>query len=109
MYKIFFYVPQTHLEAVKQALFDKGAGKLGNYDRCAWQSEGVGQFRALAGSHPAVGQRNRLEKVSEWKVETVCDEWMLQEIIHALVHAHPYEKPVYGYCKIEDNQGCLVF
>ncbi len=72
MYKIYFYVPKSHLDKVKQAVFSKGAGKLGNYDNCAWQTLGTGQFRALDGSHPAIGEQNRLEHVQEYKVETVC-------------------------------------
>lgn len=47
MYKITFYVPESHLESVKTALFDQGAGKIGHYDCCAWQAEGIGQYRPL--------------------------------------------------------------
>lgn len=103
MYKIYFYVPESHLEIVKHAVFQSGAGKFGNYDCCAWQTLGTGQFRALNGSHPAVGQLNQLEKVREYKVETVCEDAFLQSVLDALRKTHPYETPVYGYWKIPTN------
>ena len=74
MLSIQFYVPESHLEPVKNALFAAGAGKIGNYDCCAWQTKGEGQFRALEGSQPFLGQKGQIEKVSEWKVEMVFAE-----------------------------------
>lgn len=103
MYKIYFYVPESHLESVKSALFSKGAGKIGHYDSCAWQTPGTGQFRALAGSNPAIGEQNQLAKVTEFKVETVCEDDILEAVLQALLEAHPYEQPAYGYCKVESN------
>src|SRR3990167_9027358 len=100
MYKIYFYVPESHLEAVKMAVFNKGAGHIGHYDFCAWQTLGTGQFRALSGSQPAIGKINQLETVKEYKVETVCEDSALSEVLTALLNAHPYETPAYGYCKI---------
>lgn len=100
MYKIYFYVPETHLESVKSAIFSCGAGKVGNYDCCAWQTLGTGQFRALDGSHPAIGQHNQLEKVFEYKVETVCEDIFLPQVLSAFIKAHPYENPAYGYYKV---------
>ena len=73
MYKITFYVPVTHVEQVKQAMFAAGAGRIGDYDCCAWQILGVGQFRPLAGATPFIGQLNTLEQVAEYKVEMVAD------------------------------------
>ena len=109
MYKINFYVPASHLEAVKNALFSKGAGKIGNYDCCAWQTLGIGQFRALPGSNPAIGQVNILEKVNEYKVETVCEDLYLPAVIKALLLAHPYESPAYGYWHIESRDESTIF
>ncbi|OGO94035.1 MAG: NGG1p interacting factor NIF3 [Coxiella sp. RIFCSPHIGHO2_12_FULL_44_14] len=108
MYKIYFYVPESHLESVKQAIFHCGAGKMGNYDCCAWQTLGTGQFRALNGSNPAIGQLNQLAKVREYKVETVCEDDFLQLVLQALRQAHPYEKPAYGYWKITPDGNMIV-
>lgn len=100
MYKIYFYVPESHLETVKLAVFKEGAGHIGNYDLCAWQTLGTGQFRALPGSRPAIGTINTLETVSEYKVETVCEDHLLEDVLSALFDAHPYETPAYGYCRV---------
>ena len=63
--KIEFYVPESHLETVKSAMFSAGAGKAGLYDSCAWQTAGEGQFRPLPGSRPFLGEQDKLETVVE--------------------------------------------
>lgn len=100
MYKICVYVPESHLEVVKDALFDAGAGKVGLYDRCAWQVKGEGQFRALQGSNPFIGQQGVLEIVSEYRVEMVCAKQCLQSAIGALKRSHPYEEPAYDVIQV---------
>jgi len=77
MHKITFYVPESHLETVKNALFDQGAGKIGNYDRCCWQTKGEGQYRPLENSHPFQGEKNKVCKEPEYLVEMVCEEKVL--------------------------------
>lgn len=94
MYKLSFLVPKSHAERVKQAAFDAGAGRIGNYDHCAWQTLGEGQFRPLSGSSPYVGTANQSEKVIEYKVEMVCADACLPTVVAALRAAHPYEEPV---------------
>lgn len=96
-----FYVPKSHLETVKNALFGAGAGRLGLYDCCAWQTEGEGQFRPLAGSRPFSGEVGKLERTAEYKVEMICEETCLEEAVAALKKAHPYETPSYAVIKIE--------
>jgi len=94
IYKLEFYVPQTHLEIVKKAIFNAGAGKLENYDCCAWQTTaGTGQFRPCSGSKPFIGKLNKIEYVDEVKVELVCDERFIDATITALRSSHPYETP----------------
>jgi len=99
MYKISFFVPESHLESVKSALFMAGAGKIGQYDCCAWQVKGQGQFRALEGSNPFLGEVNCLEFVEEYRVEMVCDEALVEDAIQALLTMHPYETPAYDVVK----------
>ncbi len=72
MYKLCYFVPETHVEQTKQALFDAGAGRIGDYDCCAWQCLGQGQFRPLEGSDPFLGKAGAIEAVDEYKVELVC-------------------------------------
>lgn len=93
MYKIVFFVPESHLEQTKSALFDAGAGAIGNYDQCCWQVAGVGQFRPLVGSSPFIGQAEQLEQVHEYRVEMVCDDTLIAAAIRALRAVHPYEEP----------------
>ena len=62
LYQLFFYVSETYLEQVKNAVFEAGAGRVGNYLHCAWQTKGEGQFCPLSGSNPYIGKINHLEK-----------------------------------------------
>ena len=68
MYKLCFFVPDAHVEAVKQAVFATGAGRIGNYEACCWQVLGQGQFRPLSGSQPFIGETGVVQQVAEWKV-----------------------------------------
>jgi len=95
MYKICVYVPEKHVEKIKQALFDAGAGRIGNYDRCCWQTEGTGQFRPLQNSNPAIGSLNQIEQVSEIKIELVCADELVKQAIQAMKDSHPYEEPAF--------------
>lgn len=93
MLKLCFYVPTSHLEVTKQAVFAAGAGRQGNYEQCCFQSQGTGQFRPLAGSSPFIGQQDELEQVNEWRVELLCPEEKRASVLAALRQAHPYEEP----------------
>jgi len=101
IFRIEFYVPQSHLDEVKNALFQAGAGRVGDYDSCAWQTQGVGQFRPGADSSPFIGSAGELETVTEYKVELVCEAACLTAAIAALKEAHPYEEPAYAVIKLE--------
>jgi hypothetical protein len=101
MYKLGFYVPDSHVEQVKSALFAAGAGRIGNYDSCCWQVLGQGQFLALQGSQPYVGQQGLVEKVPEWRVELVCEDALLKAVVAALRESHPYEEPAFDVVKLE--------
>lgn len=100
MYKLCFYVPETHVELVKNALFEQGAGKIGQYDCCAWQVLGSGQFRPLQGSQPFLGENNKLTKVAEYKVEMVCEGLLIKQLVKTLLQTHPYQQPAYDITKI---------
>lgn len=99
--KIEFYVPESHLETVKSAMFEAGAGRVGNYDSCAWQTAGVGQYRPLAGSRPFMGAQGSLETIPEYKVEMVCSETKINEVIVAMKESHPYEEVAYSVIRTE--------
>lgn len=102
MFKLCFFVPESHLEQTKRALFEVGAGRIGDYDCCAWQTLGQGQFRPLDGSQPFLGERGELEVVSEYKVELVCEDRLIARAVEALKAAHPYEEPAYEVYRLEE-------
>jgi hypothetical protein len=95
MYKFCFYVPQTHLEQVKLAVFNAGAGRIGDYDSCCWQVLGQGQFRPLPGSKPFLGRQDVVEAVAEYRVEMVCEHQFIKAAVAALLAVHPYEEPAW--------------
>ena len=100
MYSLCFYVPESHLETVKSAVFDAGAGRIGDYRCCAWEVRGQGQFRPMPGSTPFVGETDRLERVDEYRVEMVCADESITDAIRALREAHPYEEPAFHYWRV---------
>jgi hypothetical protein len=95
MLQVIVFVPETHKEKVKTAMFLAGAGKWGNYDSCCFEHAGVGQFRPLEGSRPFIGSKGEVELVSEVKLEMICDEENYSNVIKAMKLAHPYETPAY--------------
>lgn len=103
-YIIVFYVPSEHAETVKQAMFDQGAGKIGNYDSCCWQVEGQGQFRPLTGSQPAIGTQHQLEKLAESRIEMTCEKQRLRATLDAMIAAHPYEEPAHHYWLVNTGE-----
>ena len=102
MYKLAFFVPPSHLDVVKAAVFAAGGGHLGDYDQCAWQTLGQGQFRPLDGSQPFIGQAGQLERLEEWKVELVVADDLIAQVVDALKQSHPYETPAYEAWRLAD-------
>lgn len=102
MYKFCFYVPESHLEQVKEAVFAAGAGKIGDYEACCWQVPGEGQFRPLPGASPYLGEVDEMERTVEYKVELVCTDDTIKPAIAALKEAHPYEEPAYQAWQVVD-------
>src|SRR5690606_8507281 len=104
MYKFCFYVPESHLEEVKAAVFAAGAGRIGHYDSCCWQTLGKGQFRPLAGSDPFLGQVDRVEEVAEWKVELVVADELIHDTVKAMKQSQPCEAPAFHGGRLADLQ-----
>ena len=102
MVQLCFYVPETHVEIVKKAIFSAGAGRIGNYEHCAWQVLGQGQFKPIAGSTPYLGSQGQLETIPEFRVEMVCDDSKIKAVIDALIESHPYEEPAFQYWQINE-------
>ncbi|USA47679.1 NGG1p interacting factor NIF3 [Acinetobacter sp. C26M] len=104
MLKLIYYVPESHLEATKQAVFGAGAGGIGNYEHCAWQVKGIGQFKPVKGANPFLGQLDELEQLEEWRVETIVSEKKASAVAKALKASHPYEEPAFEFIQILDIQ-----
>ncbi|KIY41479.1 NGG1p interacting factor NIF3 [Pseudomonas asiatica] len=102
MYKLAFFVPASHVEVVKAAVFAAGGGRIGDYDHCAWQTLGQGQFRPLDGSQPYLGQTGQVEVVEEWKVELVVADELVAQVVAALKQSHPYETPAYEVWRLAE-------
>ncbi|MGC4033790.1 MAG: Nif3-like dinuclear metal center hexameric protein [Tepidisphaeraceae bacterium] len=93
--KLVTFVPTEHVDAVAEALFAAGAGRIGDYSRCSFRSSGVGTFFGEAGTNPAVGQAGQSESVPEVRVETVVPLSKIGDVISALKRSHPYETPAF--------------
>lgn len=93
--KLVVFVPAEALDRVRDALFAAGAGRIGEYDRCSWYTEGTGTFAGGEASSPAVGEKGQEERVPELRLETVFPADRHEDVIVALRRAHPYEEPAY--------------
>ena len=101
-YKLETYVPEEFAERVKDALAAAGAGKLGDYEHCFWQTSGDGEFRPLDSAHPFIGSAGgALEHVREIKLETICRAADRERVVAALKAAHPYECCAYYLFPVE--------
>jgi dinuclear metal center YbgI/SA1388 family protein len=99
-HKLVVFVPEAALERVSTALFDAGAGRIGNYSSCSFRSPGIGTFFGEEGANPAVGARGRLELSPEVRLETVVPVERLAAIVRALRDAHPYEEPAFDLVRL---------
>ena len=104
MLKLIYYVPESHLEATKLAVFKAGAGGIGNYEHCAWQVLGTGQFKPVKGASPFIGELDSLEQIPEWRVETIVPEDKTSHVAKALKASHPYEEPAFEFIQMVNIQ-----
>jgi len=100
MLKLIYYVPEAYLEQTKLAIFEAGAGGIGNYEHCAWQVLGTGQFKPIKTAKAFIGKLNQLEQIPEWRVETIVPEEQAPQVVKALKESHPYEEPAYEFIQI---------
>ncbi|MDO4538299.1 MAG: hypothetical protein Q4B54_09075 [Coriobacteriales bacterium] len=92
--KLEVFVPQTHLDTMKQALWDAGVGHIGNYDHCLSYSPVMSCWRPLEGTHPYLGSEGQTSEEPEYKIEACCFIEQVDDAIAAVKAAHPYEEPV---------------
>ena len=101
--KLITYCPTDKAEAVRSALFGAGAGNIGNYDSCSYNTNGFGSFRALDNSNPYVGKLNELHLENEIRIETIYPSYIERELLKALFASHPYEEVAYDIYNIDNE------
>ena len=93
--KLVVFVPREALDDVRDALFTAGAGRIGDYTRCSWYTQGTGTFLGGEGSDPHIGESGREQRVAELRLETVYPEELHDVVVAALRAVHPYEEPAF--------------
>lgn len=105
--KIVVFVPESHAAQVRDAMSRAGAGHIGDYSHCTFNSMGTGTFKPEAGSDPYIGNQGELEYVEEVKIETIIPSSLQNKVISALIKSHPYEEPAYDIYPL-DNEGEML-
>jgi dinuclear metal center YbgI/SA1388 family protein len=101
--KLITYVPNENLDKLKIALFNAGAGCIGNYDECSFSTSGLGSFRALEGANPYVGNKNEQHIEREVKLEVIYPNYLEREVIKVLKNNHPYEEVAYDCIALKNT------
>ncbi len=100
--KIVVFVPETHTDAVREAMAKAGAGVIGNYTHCTFSTKGIGRFKPEQGANPHIGEVGKIEEVIEERIETVCERSRLEVVIKAIKEAHPYEEVALDVYSLEN-------
>jgi dinuclear metal center YbgI/SA1388 family protein len=103
LFKIVTFAPVNEAEKVREALFKAGAGHIGNYDSCSFNTEGLGTFRGNENTNPFVGEKGQLHFEKEIRIETIVPKEILHPVISAMIKAHPYEEAAYDIYPLENN------
>jgi dinuclear metal center YbgI/SA1388 family protein len=101
--KLVFFVPTNHADETRKAVFEAGAGQIGNYDLCSYNVEGEGSFRAGEEANPFVGNKGEIHFERETRVETIFPKHLKNKIISALIKSHPYEEVAYDIYPLENT------
>jgi dinuclear metal center YbgI/SA1388 family protein len=101
--KLVTFVPTNYIDAVRNAIFEAGAGVIGNYDCCSYNIEGQGTFRASENSNPFVGKKGEIHFEKEIRLETIMPKYIQNKVIDALKKTHPYEEIAYDIYPLENK------
>ncbi len=99
--KLVVFVPESHHQAVLDALCDAGAGHIGRYSHCTFNTTGFGTFLPQDGTQPFIGQEGQMERVAEVRLETIVPERLIEPVVNAMLQAHPYEEVAYDIYPLE--------
>jgi dinuclear metal center YbgI/SA1388 family protein len=101
--KLYTFIPVTHAEKVRNAIFSAGAGNIGNYSECSFNAEGKGTFKAGENTDPFVGEKNVRHQENEIKTEVIFPSYLKNEVLNALMAAHPYEEVAYDIVALSND------
>jgi dinuclear metal center YbgI/SA1388 family protein len=101
-YKLVTYIPESSFEKVRDALYEKGAGKYQNYSHSGFFQQGKGNFKPLKNSTPYLGEKDKLNTISEYRLETIVAPDNLDKVIKELLNVHPYEEPAWDLYQMEN-------
>lgn len=101
--KLSTYIPTADFEKVSQALFNAGAGNIGNYSQCGFSQKGIGTFMGNENSNPAIGKSNQLEKLEEIKFDVIFPQYLERKIVQKLKESHPYEEVAHEIYTLENE------
>lgn len=101
--KLVTFVPQKEADKVRTALFEAGAGHIGNYDSCSYNGEGFGTFKASEGCNPFVGEINTLHREPEIRIEVIVPTHLQSKIQQDLISAHPYEEVAFDWIPLAND------
>lgn len=101
--KLFTFIPVDHVEAVKDALFAVGAGHIGNYSECGFETTGTGSFKANDEATPFVGKINERHNEREMKIEMIFPAHLESQLVKKLREVHPYEEPAFDIIQLDNS------
>ena len=101
--KIVVFVPTESAEAVRNAMFNAGAGCIGNYSQCSYNLQGQGSFKAEEGCNPFVGTIGETHFESETRIETIAPKHLVSKVVSAMLSVHPYEEPAFDIYPLENS------
>ncbi len=101
LFKVVVFVPEQNADALREAMCGAGAGWIGNYSDCSFMVKGTGTFKPLKGTNPYIGSEGNLEKVGEYRLETIVPQDRLKKVVDAMLEAHPYEEAAYDVYPME--------
>jgi hypothetical protein len=101
--KLVVYCPSDNVDEVRAAMFNAGAGSIGNYEECSFNSEGIGTYKGMAGTNPYLGTTGRFHKEKEIKIETIVPNYLLSKVVKSMLTAHPYEEVAYDIYQLKNG------
>ena len=101
--KIVVFVPTANAEAVRNAMFEAGAGNIGNYNSCSYNLQGEGSFKAEEGCNPYVGEIGQTHFEPETRIETIAPKHLVSKVVNAMLSVHPYEEPAFDIYPLDNS------